>query len=61
VFPTDGTNRIVLGLYMADCGAQNTAYANIESRIAPARSFRYPGRVKVNRAVNPRLCHFSKR
>lgn len=36
---------------MADCGTQNAAYANIESRFAPARSFRYPDRVKVHRAV----------
>lgn len=32
-------------------GAQNSAHANIESRSAPARSFRSPGRVKNDRAV----------
>ncbi len=34
--------RGVWGLHMAVCGAQNTTDANSESRIAPARSFRYP-------------------
>ncbi len=36
---------------MEDFGAQNTAHANIESRSATARSFRYPGRIKNDGAV----------
>jgi hypothetical protein len=36
---------------MEDFGTQNTAHANIESRGTPARSFRYSGRVKNDRAV----------
>jgi len=43
--------RGVLGLYMAVYAAQNTANANIESRSAHARSFRYLGRVKNHGAV----------
>ena len=43
--------RGVLGLHMAVCGAQNTTHANIESRIARARPFRYPYRAKNHGAV----------
>jgi len=43
--------RGVLGLCMAVCGTQNAVDANIESRIAAGRSFRYPGRVKNRGAV----------
>lgn len=40
-----------MGLCMEAIGAQNSAHANIESRSAPARSFRSPGRVKNDREV----------
>jgi len=43
--------RCVLGLYMAVCGAQNTVYANSQSRVAPVWPFVYLGRVKNHRAV----------
>ena len=40
-----------LGLCMAACGAQNTAHANIESRIASVLPFRYLGHVKNHGVV----------
>ena len=37
---------------MAVCGTQNTTHANIKSRIAPTRSFRYPCCAKNDGAVS---------
>jgi len=44
----------VLGLHMAVCRTQNTTHANIEGRIAPARSVSYPCHAKNHGAVMSR-------